>query len=444
MTSLYVSPATSPLRGRVTVPSDKSIGHRALLLAAIANGQSVVRGYVGGEDTQRSLSAVEALGVRVSAEGDVRTIHGVGLFGLSPPQAEIDCGNSGTTMRLLTGLLAPQPFVTTLVGDASLSRRPMRRILEPLRSRGVVVSGTEHEGEERAPLTLGPTKTAPRALEHTLPMASAQVKSALLLSGLYSDDETCVREPFVSRDHTERLLVAMGAPLSTCGPIVSLNPTGWNRILAPIDFTLPGDLSSASFILAAAWLVPGSDVALAQVGMNPTRMGLLDLARTMGGRWSHTPGEVALLEPVGEIRAWHAGSLRATLVADETVVRSVDEIPVWAALAARARGVSRVLGASELRVKESDRLRAITNMLRAFGIACEEEGDGLWIEGNEGALRGGEVHAGGDHRIAMAAAVLALSASTESVVHDVDAIQTSFPQFVATLRALGATLRIAP
>ncbi len=450
MTRLVVHPQRSPLAGSVPVPSDKSIGHRALLFGALAHGTSEVRRFSYGEDNVATLGALRAMGVAIDDDGDgTLRVHGVGLHGLRAPTAPLDCGNSGTTMRLLAGLLAAQPFASVLVGDASLSRRPMARVATPLRRRGARIEGAfspTRPGEITAPLTIGPLVPPAQLceIEHEMSVASAQVKSALLLSGLYASGPTWVREPVVSRDHSERMLRALGVPLRGAGPIVELDPAGWDARLASFAIDVPGDLSAAAFPLVAAAIVPGSQVAVRRVGVNPTRTGLLDLLRQMGARLEVQVRDDVLGEPLAELLAAYS-DLRGSLVAGELVTRAIDEVPIVCALAARARGVSEIADAGELRVKESDRIAEMVSVLRAFGLEADERPDGLVVEGRPDApLRAAEVHSRGDHRIAMAAAVLALTADAPSVIHDVDCIATSFPRFVATLRALGATVDVAP
>jgi 3-phosphoshikimate 1-carboxyvinyltransferase len=446
MTRLVVRPARKPLTGSVPVPSDKSISHRALILAAIAGSRSELRRFSYGDDNLRTLGAFRAMGIATEddGQGTIR-VAGRGLLGLSQAASEIDCGNSGTTMRLLSGLLAAQPFRARLVGDASLSRRPMGRVVKPLRMRGAKIAGTLRStdlDDVTAPLEIGPLEPGRKLdpLEYRLPVASAQLKSALLLSGLYASGPTIVQEPVVSRDHTERMLDALGVPIETAGSAVSLHPPADPMALPGFEADLPGDLSAAAFLLVAASLVEGSSVTTRATGLNPTRSGILDMIRAFGGATGVAPQGAALNEPFGEVTARHA-VLRSGRVGGELAVRAIDEIPIASALAARARGTSEFFDLAELRVKESDRIRMIAETLRAFGLEVEERGDGFAVEGQpDHALRAARVASGGDHRIAMTAVVLALLADGESVIEDVDCIATSFPRFVGTLRALGADL----
>jgi 3-phosphoshikimate 1-carboxyvinyltransferase len=440
-----VRPATKPLRGGFSLPGDKSIGHRALILGSLAEGTSRVRRLSHGADNRATRVAFEAMGVVMREEGDALTIAGAGLGGLRAPAGAIDCGNSGTTLRLLAGVLAAQGFSSQLGGDDSLTRRPMGRVTRPLRARGAKIEGRldPARNDECPPLEIRGLAGGARLweLEYALPVASAQVKSALLLSGLFADGPTELREPTLSRDHTERMLLAMGAPLETLGPLTRLDPAGWSRALAPLDLTVPGDPSSAAFLVAAAHVVQGSRIAARGVCVNPTRTGFLEVLRDQGGGAVVDPKGEQGVEPVADLHVGvrGTGALRAgARVAGELAVRCIDEVPALVAVAAVSPGESDFRDLAELRVKESDRVRALVTMLRAFGIEAEERPDGLRVQG--GRPRGAEVHSGGDHRIAMAAAVLALGAEGETRVHDVGCVDTSFPDFAALLRALGADI----
>ena len=444
MTDLLVEPATRPLVGSVPVPSDKSIGHRALLLAAIATGRSRIRRFSFGEDNVSTMGALRAMGIGIDEVDAELAVVGGGLFGLQAAAGPLDCGNSGTTMRLLAGLLAAQPFATTLVGDASLSRRPMMRVARPLRARGATLEGAAHPSRDdiTAPLTVGPLpeRTFLRELEHASDVASAQVKSALLLSGLYAHGKTFVHEPHLSRDHTERMMLALGVPLRAVGTVVELDPSGWSGVMPPLDVEIPGDLSAAAFVLAAGLLVPGSRVTVRDAGSNPTRTGFVEIARDMGGRVAVEPRGDMAGEPVGHIHVEYT-PLRPARIGGELVPRAVDEIPIACALAARASGTTVIRDAAELRVKESDRIATMAGVLRAFGVTCDELPDGLEISGRAAPLEPAEIDSRGDHRIAMTAAILGLLARGPSVVRDAACVATSFPRFAGTLRALGANVR---
>jgi 3-phosphoshikimate 1-carboxyvinyltransferase len=447
MTTLLVHPAARPLSGSVPVPSDKSIGHRALLLGALCQGATRIGGFSHGEDNVSTAKCLRAMGIVIEEpEASELVVHGRGLRGLGAPSADLDCGNSGTTMRLLCGILAAQHFRSTLVGDETLSRRPMMRVAGPLRARGAVIEGRSHPsrpGEIVAPLVVGPLPPDRElsALEYESKVSSAQVKSAILLSGLVSDGPTRFKEPTVSRDHTERMLGALGVPIRTAGPLVEIDPAGWDRRMEAFEITIPGDISAAAFLIVAAQLVEGSRLTVRGVGVNPTRTGLLEIVRDMGGGLSvESQGERGG-EPVAEIHAWCA-PLRATSVGGETVPRAIDEIPVACALAARASGTTRFRDAEELRHKESDRIATMARVLRAFGVTCDERPDGIDVQGHAGPLRSADVESRGDHRIAMTAAVLALVAEGPSRIRDAACIATSYPKFVSTLRALGARVDI--
>ena len=449
MTTLVVHPATTPLSGSVPVPSDKSIGHRSLLLGALCEGKTLISGFSHGEDNVSTAHALRAMGIVIDepSPGEL-VVHGTGLFGLRPPQQDLDCGNSGTTMRLLCGVLAAQRFRATLIGDETLSRRPMMRVVGPLRARGAVIDGRRHptrESDVVAPLVVGPLPEGRdlAGLEHESKVSSAQVKSAILLSGLYASGPTRFREPTVSRDHTERMLSALGCPLRTVATVVQLDPTGWNRRMPAFEITIPGDISAAAFLLVAAQLVEGSRVTVRGVGINPTRTGVLEIARDMGAGLSVEPKGDRGGEPVAELHAWSA-PLRAVSIGGETVPRAIDEIPIACALAARASGVTRIRDAEELRHKESDRIATMARVLRAFGVTCEEQPDGLDVDGHAEPLDPADVDSRGDHRIAMTAAVLALVARGSSRIRDAACIATSYPKFVATLRGLGARVDVEP
>jgi 3-phosphoshikimate 1-carboxyvinyltransferase len=448
VTDIVVHPLDKALVGSVPVPSDKSIGHRALLFASLCEGVSRIRGFSYGEDNVSTANAMRAMGAVVEDEapGELR-VTGTGLYGLTAPKAALDCGNSGTTMRLLTGLLSAQAFQSKLVGDASLTRRPMLRVVGPLRKRGALIEGAPHptkEGEVLPPLVIGPLPdgTYLGALEYESPVSSAQVKSAILLSGLFAHGTTWFKEPTLSRDHTERMLYAMGVPLRTVGTMIELDPSGWSGKMPAFEIEIPGDPSAAAFLLVAAQITPGSRISVRGVGTNPTRTGLLDIARAMGAGCEIVSQGDQGGEPIATITAW-AAPLRGASIGGEVVPRAIDEIPIACALAARASGTTTIRDAAELRVKESDRLATMAKVLRAFGVTCEELPDGLVIEGREGPLTPAEVESRGDHRIAMTAAVLGLVASGPTKITDCDCIATSFPRFVGTLRALGARIDTA-
>jgi 3-phosphoshikimate 1-carboxyvinyltransferase len=395
---------------------------------------------------------MRAMGAVVDDRGDrgvlgsTLKVKGVGLFGLRAPSAPLDCGNSGTTMRLLTGILAAQTFQSKLMGDASLSRRPMMRVVGPLRARGATIDGTPHpkkEGDLLPPLIVGPLGAGKELteIEYESPVASAQVKSAILLSGMYAHGTTWFKEPTLSRDHTERMMHALGVPLRTVGTAVELDPAGWSGKMPGFSIDIPGDASAAAFLVVAAQITPGSRVTVRGVGTNPTRTGLLEIARHMGGGLEVVPQGDQGGEPVAEITAWYE-PLRGALVGGELVPRAIDEIPIACALAARAIGETTIRDAEELRVKESDRVATMVHVLRSFGVTCEELPDGLVVQGKAEPLDPATIDSRGDHRIAMTAAVLGLHGSAPTRITDCDCIATSFPRFVGTLRALGARIDV--
>lgn len=437
---LFVEPADHPLSGTVAIPGDKSIGHRALLFSLLSATPVRVRGLGDGADNGRSAKAITALGARIERDGDAFVITGTGLDGMRAPVAPIDCGNSGTTIRLMCGLLAGQRHATTLVGDESLSKRPMRRVIEPLAKLGAKITGQGTGVDITPPLVVGPATGPLTAIDYTLPMASAQVKSAILLAGLYADGATRVTEPGPSRDHSERMLAYLGAPISVDGRTTTIDTRGWNRRLAGTDFEVPADPSSSAFLVAAALVVGAREVRLPNVCVNPTRTGFLDAIKAMGGHVALENPRMSGPEPIADLVVGGRETLLDGIeISGDLVVRSLDELPILAVLAARARGTTTVRDAEELRVKESDRIATTCAMLRAFGVTCEARPDGFVVEGLANRpFQRGEVHADGDHRIAMAGAVAALAAASPSVIEDADNVATSYPGFAAALCSLGA------
>ena len=429
MNSLSIAPATRGLQGRLVVPSDKSIAHRALLFGAIARGTTVVTGFQGGRDNRATMAAARALGVTIAEAGETLRVTGAGFEGLRPPAGAIDCENSGTTMRLLTGVLAGRPFTSRLVGDGSLLRRPMRRVIEPLGRMGAAI--TSEPGDGRAPLRIDGRPL--HGCEHTLAIASAQVKSAILLAALQATGRTRVAEPVRSRDHTERMLRDFGVTLE--GEELWVALTG-PQTLQAAAVALPGDFSSAAFLMVAATVIPGSDLTLTNVGVNPTRTGLLDVLAAMGAAIEVIP-EPSGAEPVATLVIRHR-PLSATRIAGDLLVRSIDEFPILCIAAACADGTSEIRDAAELRVKESDRVAVMAELLRDLGVRVEELPDGLVITG-AAALAGARVDPRGDHRIAMAAAVAGLAGRAPVVIDDPECAEVSFPGFYRALaRAAGA------
>ncbi|MFC5577907.1 3-phosphoshikimate 1-carboxyvinyltransferase [Lysobacter niabensis] len=427
----WVASLGNALTGSVRVPGDKSVSHRAVMLGAIAEGTTRIRGFLEGEDTRATARVLCRLGVRIDAPGDgERLVQGVGLNGLRGTEAALDCGNAGTGMRLLAGLLAAQSFDSTLIGDESLSKRPMRRVIDPLAAMGARI---ESEPGGLPPLRIfGGARL--RGVETATPVASAQVKSALLLAGLYAEGETVVREPHPTRDYTERMLAAFGYPIEFTPGVARLR--GGHRLTA-IDIDVPADLSSAAFFIVAATLVPGSVLRIEAVGMNPRRTGLLEALRAMGADIREENRHEQGGEPVADLVVRHA-PLHGIDVPVDIVPDMIDEFPALFVAAACAKGRTIVRGAAELRVKESDRIATMATGLRALGIGVEETPDGAVIEG--GRLGGGVVESHGDHRIAMSFAVAAQLTDGNVRINDVANVATSFPGFVALAREAGMNL----
>ena len=434
--------APAALSGRVAVPGDKSIGHRAVLFAGIGNGTVTVDGLSGGQDNQRTMVALRQLGATITERSPFAiTVTGCGPDGLRAPGGDLDCGNSGTSMRLLAGLLGGQHFASRLTGDTYLEARPMRRVAAPLSQMGVKINGRagKKPAEIYPPLHIEPAEEWLHGITYTSPVASAQVKSAILLAGLYADGSTTVMEPERSRDHTERMLAAFGVPITVEGNAVTLDPTGWDRRLLTGDLVVPGDPSSAAFLLGAATIVPGSDVTIVGVLMNPTRTGFFDALQQMGADLTFIDRRVVGGEEVADIQVRAVPRLRGISIGGELAVRALDELPLLGALAAFADGETIVADAAELRVKESDRVLATVTLCRAFGAQAEERPDGFIVRGQP-TLRGATVQSFGDHRIAMAAAVLAQVADGESCIVDVHNVATSFPTFQSLMIEIGAVI----
>jgi 3-phosphoshikimate 1-carboxyvinyltransferase len=409
------------LQGNLRVPGDKSISHRAIMLGSLAEGVTEVTGFLEGEDSLATLNAFRHLGVPIQGpEGGGVIIQGVGLNGLRAAEGPLDLGNSGTSMRLLAGLLAGQRFPSTLIGDASLSRRPMRRVTEPLGRMGARILTTGHG---TAPLEIEPVPSL-RGICFDMPVASAQVKSCLLLAGLYAAGETCVGEPAPTRDHTERMLAGFGYSLRRAGNRVCLQAGG--RLTArPIE--VPADISSAAFFLVGASIAPGSDVLLTHVGMNPTRVGVIEILRAMGADIELSNSRDVGGEPVADLRVRHA-PLRGVRIPEPQVPLAIDEFPALFVAAACAQGETLLTGAEELRVKESDRIQVMADGLLALGIDAEPRSDGIRIRG--GRVGAGRVDSHGDHRVAMAFAMAGLRAEGEIRIGDCANVDTSFPGFV--------------
>lgn len=420
------------VRGELRPPGDKSISHRAVMLAAVADGNSTVDGFLSGADCLRTLAAFEAMGVAVQRESETRlAIQGVGIDGLRAPAAALDLGNSGTSMRLLAGLLAGQRFASTLVGDESLSRRPMLRIVDPLRQMGARI-GTASRGT--APLSIRPSSGL-HGIEYASPVASAQVKSGLLLAGLYARGTTRISEPGISRDHSERMLRSFGVVVDSAPRQASVR--GGQRLRATA-VRVPADLSSAAFLLVAASIAADSDLLLREVGVNPTRTGIISILRRMGADITVSNRRDFGAEPVADLRV-RSARLRGVEIDASDVAAAIDELPILFVAAACAQGRTQVRGAAELRVKESDRIQAMCDALQALGARVQPLADGAIIDG--GALDGGRVDSCGDHRVAMSLAVAALRCRAPVTVGDVENVDTSFPRFAGVLGALGPGIR---
>ncbi|PZP79505.1 MAG: bifunctional prephenate dehydrogenase/3-phosphoshikimate 1-carboxyvinyltransferase [Ectopseudomonas oleovorans] len=430
---IFLAKPGSSLSGRIRVPGDKSISHRSIMLGSLAEGTTEVEGFLEGEDALATLQAFRDMGVVIEGPHHGRvTIHGVGLHGLKAPAGPLYMGNSGTSMRLLSGLLAAQPFDTTLTGDASLSKRPMNRVAKPLREMGAVI---ETGPEGRPPLTIkGGQRLTGMAYE--MPMASAQVKSCLLLAGLYAAGSTSVTEPAPTRDHTERMLRGFGYPVSVEGSTASVES---GHKLTATRIEVPADISSAAFFLVAASIAEGSELVLEHVGINPTRTGVIDILKLMGGDITLENQREVGGEPVADIRV-RAAKLKGIDIPEDLVPLAIDEFPVLFVAAACAEGRTVLRGAEELRVKESDRIQVMADGLVALGVKAEPTPDGIIIEG--GAIGGGEVWAHGDHRIAMSFSVASLRASAPIRIHDCANVATSFPNFLALAAEVGINVAV--
>jgi 3-phosphoshikimate 1-carboxyvinyltransferase len=420
-----IRPARS-ISGSITLPGDKSISHRYAMIASIAQGDSRIRNYSTGADCHSTLDAMRALGVPVEESGTEVTIRGRGLDGLRAPAADLDAGNSGSTIRMLSGILAAQTFPTRIGGDESLSRRPMARIIEPLSRMGANISAREGRFP---PLEIRGTRLRP--IDYTLPVPSAQVKTCVLFAGLYAEGETIVREPVRSRDHTEIALREFGADLRVAAKTIALTgrPTLTGR-----DLVVPADLSSAAFFIVAALLVPGSRLAIRGVGLNPTRSTLLDFLAGMGAAIRITEVESRNGELAGELLV-SSSRVRGGVIEKETTAALIDEIPVLAILGAASDEGLTIRDAAELRIKETDRISTIAENLHRMGVEAEELPDGLAIPGRQ-RFHAAELDSFGDHRIAMAFAIAALCADGESLIHGAEAASVSFPAFFETLRSL--------
>ncbi|MTI79571.1 MAG: 3-phosphoshikimate 1-carboxyvinyltransferase [Firmicutes bacterium] len=423
---LKITPVES-LQGTITVPGDKSISHRAVMLGALANGKTEISNFLMGEDCLSTIKCFRAMGVDITENEGVVTVNGMGLTGLQEPKDVLDCGNSGTTTRLLLGILAGQPFFSVLTGDQSLRRRPMGRVTAPLNQMGAAFAGRQNTSLLPLAVTGGNLK----AIKYKTPVASAQLKSSILLAGLFADGETMVEEPAKSRDHTERMLQRFGAQLKVdgCTTTVMGKPK-----LKGQKFSVPSDISSAAFFMVAAAIVPGSNVTIKGVSLNPTRNGIIEVLQKMDANISIINKQEEAGEPMGDIRI-RGGTLKGTVIDGAIIPRLIDEIPVLAIAAAVAEGKTIIKDAAELRIKETDRVATTASELAKFGVDVQEQPDGMIIEGGK-PMSGAVCQSHGDHRIAMAMAVAGMVASGETVVQDAEIINISFPGFDKTLKML--------
>ncbi len=420
----YTLKPVNAVRGKISVPGDKSISHRSIMFGSIASGKTAIRGFLRGEDNISTLNAFRAMGVDIQDDGATLVISGKGLHGLVEPNDVLDCGNSGTSMRLLTGLLAGQNFFSVLTGDRYLRNRPMKRVIEPLGLMGASIFG--RSAGDKAPLAIVGKELS--GVSYTSPVASAQVKSALLLAGLYSHGETVVMEPHLSRDHSERMLRYFGADITTFSGGVSICG---GRELAGREITVPGDISSAAFFIVAALIVPGSELLIKGVGVNPTRTGIIDILQAMGASIELVDRREVSGEPVADLLVKYS-RLKGIEIDGALVPRAIDEFPVFCVAASLAEGRTVVRDAAELRVKETDRIAAMATNLRNAGATITETIDGMEIVGVE-CLRGCVAESFGDHRIAMAMLIAGFAADSAIHVNDVDCIATSFPNFIELL-----------
>jgi 3-phosphoshikimate 1-carboxyvinyltransferase len=431
MTS-YICKPGGPLFGYVRVPGDKSISHRSIMLASIAHGTTEITGFLHGEDSLHTLRAFQAMGVEIQQTESEIIVNGVGLHGLKKPQHELDMGNSGTAMRLLVGLLSGQAFDSVLIGDASLSSRPMKRVIDP-----VTLMGAEVDSQQggTAPLTIHGRTTPLKAIHYPLPVASAQVKSCVLLAGLYADGATEVIEPAPTRDHSERMLRGFGCEVITDGNRISIRG---GQQLSATNIEVPADISSAAFFIVAASITPNSELTLSHVGINPTRTGIIDIMELMGADITLINEREVGGEPVADIVVKSA-QLKGIQIPEHLVPLAIDEFPVIFVAASCATGTTVLTGAEELRVKESDRIQVMADGLNILGVKAEATPDGIVIEGGE--IGSGSVDSHGDHRIAMAFAVASLRAAGVVSISDCDNVNTSFPGFVELAVHAGFDIR---
>ncbi len=419
--------SASPLRGRLNVPGDKSISHRSIMFGALARGTTEISNFLKGADCLSTISCFRAMGVDIEENQETILVHGKGLRGLKRPDQVLDCGNSGTTTRLISGILAAQDFDVTLTGDESIQKRPMKRIIDPLSLMGADIKSVRENG--CAPLHI--TGAPLHGISYSTPVASAQVKSAILLAGLYADGETRVTEPARSRNHTELMLSSFGADVKTEGTTAVIRPA---RDLYGQSIQVPGDISSAAFFLAAALLVPGSEILLKNVGINPTRDGVIRVFRQMGGQIEIVNRTTRAGEPAADLLV-KSSRLHGTEVGGEIIPTLIDEIPVIAAAACFADGETVIRDAAELKVKESNRIQAMTENLQAMGADVRETEDGMIIRGGR-PLHGADIQSRNDHRIAMTFAVAALASGQDVSIPQWDCVNISYPTFLEDMNSL--------
>lgn len=415
-------------KGEFSPPPDKSISHRAVIFSSLSKGKSVIKNFLKAEDPFSTVNSFRALGIDIDTTGDDLIVSGNGIHGLKEPHGVIDCGNSGTTIRLLSGVLSGNPFFSVLTGDASLRTRPMARVIAPLRQMGAEILA--RAGDKYPPVAIKGKKLKP--ITYQMPVASAQVKSAILLAGLYADGETGIEEPAKSRDHTERMLPAFGAEMLIDGLQVRIR--GGTELM-PAEVYVPGDFSSAAFFLVGALLVKESDITITDVCVNPTRTGLLGILKEMGAELGISNERVISGEPVADIHCRGSAELKAVTITKKQIPALIDEFPILCVAATQATGTTVIRGAEELRVKESDRIRSMATELRKMGAEIEEYEDGLSI-GGRCSLRGADIESYGDHRIAMAMAIAGLIADGITTIHGISSVNISFPGFFQIIRRL--------
>ncbi len=415
-----------PLHGEITVPGDKSISHRAVMLGALANGTTHITGFLMGEDCLSTIDCFRKMGVSIDVSDKEVVVEGVGLHGLTAPECELYTGNSGTTTRLLSGILAGQSFTSTMNGDATIQRRPMGRVMKPLREMGASIEGKD---DNFCPLTMHPSEL--HGIEYRLPVASAQLKSAILLAGLYAEGQTTVIEPAPSRDHTERMFRALGVEIETNGNVITLNPP---EDLHAVDIAVPSDISSAAYFLVAGAIVPGSELTIKNVGVNPTRTGIIDVLRDMGADITESNFREEA-EPVCDLTVRYS-RLHGTEIGGAIIPRLIDELPVIAVAAAFAEGETVIRDAQELKVKESNRIASMVAELSKAGVDVEETDDGMIVRGGE-KPHGAFFETYKDHRIAMSLAILGLAAEGASRIDEPEVVAISYPDFFGTIEKLG-------